>query len=302
MQHCPFTRSEISSNRKIKLMPNIPKIPLGDYVENFVEFLEVNLSFVFEGIIEVLSFVLANLEALFSIGPPIFWAIIFTGLAGRLAGWKVALFAILGFLYIINIGLWDASMKTISLVLTAQLIILIVGIPLGIWAGRSDKVHNMIRPVLDFLQTMPAFVYLIPAIMFLGLGVVPGAVATFIFAIAPLIRLTDLGIRQVPKDLIEASDAFGATEIQKLFKVQLPVARTTIMAGLNQSIMLSLSMVVIAAMIGAGGLGSEVLRAIQRVNIGNGFEAGLAVVILAIYLDRITATFGSRNTDQAKSK
>lgn len=283
-------------------MPNIPKIPLGDYVENFVEFLEVNLSFVFEGIIEVLSFVLANLEALFSIGPPIFWAIIFTGLAGRLAGWKVALFAILGFLYIINIGLWDASMKTISLVLTAQLIILIVGIPLGIWAGRSDKVHNMIRPVLDFLQTMPAFVYLIPAIMFLGLGVVPGAVATFIFAIAPLIRLTDLGIRQVPKDLIEASDAFGATEIQKLFKVQLPVARTTIMAGLNQSIMLSLSMVVIAAMIGAGGLGSEVLRAIQRVNIGNGFEAGLAVVILAIYLDRITATFGSRNTDQAKSK
>ncbi len=273
---------------------SIPRIPLGDYVETFVDFLESNLAVVFDGIIDVLSFVLANLESLFLLGPPMLWAAIFAAIAWRLAGWKVAVFALIGFGYIVNIGLWTASVKTISLVLTAELIILIIGIPLGIWAGRNDKVHSMIRPVLDFLQTMPAFVYLIPAVMFLGLGMVPGVVATFIFAIAPLIRLTDLGIRQVPNDLIEASDAFGATEMQKLFKVQLPVARTTIMAGVNQSIMLGLSMVVIAAMIGAGGLGSEVLRAIQRVNIGNGFEAGLAVVILAIYLDRITATFGSQ--------
>jgi glycine betaine/proline transport system permease protein len=272
----------------------IPRIPLGEYVERAVEVLDANLQFLFTAVTDVLGFILTNLQALFSSGPPWIWVLLLSLLAWRLAGWQVALFSIIGLGFIVNVGLWGPAVTTIALVLTAELIILVVGIPIGILAGRNDSVHGALRPVLDFLQTMPAFVYLIPAIMFLGLGMVPGVVATFIFAIAPLVRLTDLGIRQVPRDLIDASDAFGATELQKLFKVQLPVARTTIMAGVNQSIMLSLSMVVIAAMIGAGGLGSEVLRAIQRVNIGNGFEAGLAVVILAIYFDRLTATLGAK--------
>lgn len=275
---------------------DIPKLPIGEYVESIVKLLDDNLQFLFTAIIEVLSLVLETLESVFNAGPPMIWVVALSLLAWRLAGWKMALFSVIGLGFIVNINLWEPAVTTIALVLTAELIIMSVGIPLGIWAGRNDSVHGTMRPILDFLQTMPAFVYLIPAIMFLGLGVVPGVVATFIFAIAPLVRLTDLGIRQVPKDLIEASNTFGATELQKLFKVQLPVARTTIMAGVNQSIMLGLSMVVIAAMIGAGGLGSEVLRAIQRVNIGSGFEAGMAVVILAIYFDRLTATFGKART------
>ncbi len=275
---------------------SIPRIPLGDQIEKLVEFLENTLPFLINSVQALLGFVLSQLQSFLELGHPMVWVVVFTAIAAWIAGWKVGLFSLLGFGYILNIGLWDPAMDTIALVITAELILMIIGIPIGIWAGRNDTVHNLVRPVLDFLQTMPAFVYLIPAVMFLGLGMVPGVVATFIFAIAPLIRLTDLGIRQVPKDLIEASDAFGSTEWQKLIKVQLPVARTTIMAGVNQSIMLGLSMVVIAAMIGAGGLGSEVLRAIQRINIGNGFEAGLAVVILAIYLDRITATFGDRRS------
>lgn len=275
---------------------SIPRIPLGDQIEKLVEFLENTFPFLIGSVQTLLGFVLSQLQAFLGLDHPMLWVVVFTAIATWIAGWKVGLFSLLGFGYILNIGLWDPAMDTIALVITAELILLIIGIPIGIWAGRNDTVHNLVRPVLDFLQTMPAFVYLIPAVMFLGLGMVPGVVATFIFAIAPLIRLTDLGIRQVPKDLIEASDAFGSTEWQKLIKVQLPVARTTIMAGVNQSIMLGLSMVVIAAMIGAGGLGSEVLRAIQRINIGNGFEAGLAVVILAIYLDRITATFGDRRS------
>jgi len=279
---------------------SIPRIPLGEQIEKFVEFLENTFPFFIDSVETVLGFVLSQLQSFLELGHPLVWVFFFAAVATWIAGWRVGLFAFLGFGYILNVGLWSPAMDTIALVVTAELILMTIGIPIGIWAGRNDTVHSLVRPLLDFLQTMPAFVYLIPAVMFLGLGMVPGVVATFIFAIAPLIRLTDLGIRQVPKDLIEASDAFGASEWQKLIKVQLPVARTTIMAGVNQSIMLGLSMVVIAAMIGAGGLGSEVLRAIQRINIGSGFEAGLAVVILAIYLDRITATFGGRRVTSVK--
>ena len=167
-----------------------------------------------------------------------------------------------------------------------------LGIPLGIWAARSDPVERIVRPVLDLMQTMPAFVYLIPAAMFFGLGRVPGVVATIIFAMPPAVRLTNLGIRQVPEELIETGLAFGCTSGQLLLKVQLPTARPSIMAGVNQTIMLALSMVVIASMIGAGGLGDTVLRGIQRLDVGLGFEGGLGVVILAIILDRITQSFG----------
>ena len=215
-------------------------------------------------------------------------------LAWRLAGWQIAVFSIIGLLVTENIGLWVPFIETLALVLTAEILVMVVGLPLGIYAARSDKANSIIRPILDFMQTMPAFVYLIPAVMFFGLGLVPGVVATFVFALPPLIRLTNLGIRQVPKELVEAADAFGATNMQKLLKVQIPVAKPTIMAGVNQSIMLGLSMVVIAAMIGAGGVGTNVLRGIQRLQVGEGFEAGLVVVILAIILDRMTASFGQR--------
>lgn len=225
---------------------------------------------------------------------PLILIAIIAFLAWRLAGWQIALFSIIGLLLTENIGLWVPFVETLALVLTAEILVMVVGLPLGIYSARSDKANAIIRPILDFMQTMPAFVYLIPAVMFFGLGLVPGVVATFVFALPPLIRLTNLGIRQVPKELVEAADAFGATNMQKLLKVQIPVAKPTIMAGVNQSIMLGLSMVVIAAMIGAGGVGTNVLRGIQRLQVGEGFEAGLAVVILAIILDRMTAGFGQR--------
>jgi glycine betaine/proline transport system permease protein len=183
-------------------------------------------------------------------------------------------------------------MKTFALVTTATLIALIIGIPLGIWMSRNDKLNKFMRPVLDFMQTMPAFVYLIPAVTFFDLGTVPGAVATIIFAMPPIVRLTSLGIRQVPSDVVEASRSFGATPRQMLFKVQIPLAMPTILAGLNQTIMLSLSMVVISSMIGSGGLGDVVLKGISQMRIGEGFEGGLAVVILAMILDRITQSIG----------
>jgi glycine betaine/proline transport system permease protein len=207
---------------------------------------------------------------------------------------SVSIFSVAGLLLIWNIGLWNATVSTLSLVLAATFIAVGLGLPLGIFAALNDKANKVIMPVLDFMQTMPAFVYLIPAIPFFGLGKVSAVFATVIFGMPPAIRLTSLGIRQVPGELIEASDAFGTTWKQKLLKVQLPMAVPTIMAGINQTIMLSLSMVVIAAMIGAGGLGGEVLRAIQRFQPGKGFEAGLGVVILAIILDRITQNIGKK--------
>ncbi|MCH8475359.1 MAG: proline/glycine betaine ABC transporter permease [Opitutales bacterium] len=278
----------------MNFIATIPKLPLDEWVEWFVALLRGNVRWLFDGIRNGLNWVLGNIEGFLSIGHPLILLGILVVLAFVIAGWRMGVFTLLGFGYILNAGLWPEMVQTLSLVVTAEIFILAIGLPLGIWAGRNDKVHTTLRPILDFLQTLPAFVYLIPAVMFFGIGMVPGAVATLIFAIAPLIRLTSLGIRQVPKDLIEASDAFGADEVQKLFKVQLPVARTTIMAGVNQSIMLGLSMVIIAAMAGAQGLGREVLAAIQRVDVGNGFVAGLAVVILAIFLDRLTATFGEK--------
>jgi glycine betaine/proline transport system permease protein len=188
--------------------------------------------------------------------------------------------------------LWTGTMESLSLVLASTVIAVVIGIPLGIAMARSDTVASIVRPVLDLMQTMPAFVYLIPAAMFFGLGAVPGTIATVIFAMPPVVRLTNLGIRQVHAEFVEAGLAFGCTSRQLLFKVQLPNAMPSIMAGINQTIMLSLSMVVIASMIGAGGLGNTVLTGIQRLNVGLGFEGGLAVVILAVILDRITQSFG----------
>ncbi len=178
--------------------------------------------------------------------------------------------------------------QTLTLVLTSSLIALVIGVPLGIWMAKSKVFAVINKPILDFMQTMPAFVYLIPAVAFFGIGMVPGVIASVIFAMPPTVRMTNLGIRQVPNDLIEAADSYGSTGWQKLFKVQLPLAKSTLMAGVNQSMMLSLSMVVIASMIGAMGLGNKVYFAVGRNDAGGGFAAGLAIVILAIILDRIT--------------
>jgi glycine betaine/proline transport system permease protein len=191
-----------------------------------------------------------------------------------------------------HMGLWEAMMETLSLVIASTLMAVIIGLPLGIAMARRDSVAAIVRPILDLMQTMPAFVYLIPAAMFFGLGAVPGAIATVIFAMPPVVRLTNLGIRQVHAEFIEAGNAFGCTSSQLLFKVQLPNAMPSIMAGINQTIMLSLSMVVIASMIGAGGIGNTVLTGIQRLDVGTGFEGGLAVVILAVILDRLTQSLG----------
>ncbi len=268
------------------------RIPLRDWVTTAVEYLERELGPVFDGFSAFIYFLVDNLKEGMLFLPPIVLILIITGITWYMAGWKNSIIAFLGLLLSENIGLWEAFVETLALVLSAEIIVILVGLPLGIWAARSDRFNAILRPILDFMQTMPAFVYLIPAVMFFGLGLVPGVVATFVFALPPLIRLTNLGIRQVPVELVEAADAFGATEFQKLMRVQIPVAKPTILAGVNQSIMLGLSMVVIAAMIGAGGLGEDVLRGIQRLQVGQGFEAGLVVVILAIILDRITAGIG----------
>lgn len=270
------------------------EIPIADAVEGVVNFFLDHFQSAFQAVSNVIFTVVDALTTLLLAAPPWLLILLITLAAWSLAGRGVAAFALLGLLLVENLGLWEPTFETFGLILSAEAIVLIVGLPLGIWAARSDGVDKALRPLLDFMQTMPAFVYLIPAVMFFGLGLVPGVMATVVFALPPLVRLTNLGIRQVPKDLIEAGQSFGSSPWQLLFKVQLPIAKPTIMAGINQSIMLALSMVVIAAMIGAGGLGAEVLRGIQRLEVGRGFAAGLAVVVLAIMLDRVTQSLGQR--------
>ncbi len=224
---------------------------------------------------------------------PVLLTIILAMAAYLLAGRGIVVFTVIGFFLIWAMDLWSPTVDTLALVLSATLFALAVGIPVGILSARFEAVQRAIRPVLDFMQTMPAFVYLIPAVIFFGTGEVPGAIATLVFATPPAVRLTNLGIRQVPSEVVEAGQAFGATDLQLLFKAQLPIAMPTILAGVNQTIMLSLSMVVIAAMIGAGGLGAVVLSGITQMKLGLGFEGGIAVVILAIYLDRVTQALGA---------
>lgn len=270
----------------------IPRIPLGEWVDAFVASLYVHFEEVFRGF----SYVIGGFVDLFTnfltLIPPFFMIIIVCFLIWYTTR-KISLvvFALIGLLFILNINYWGQTMQTLALVLTSVIISIIVGIPIGILASQNERFSKILRPTLDFMQTMPAFVYLIPAITFFGVGVVPGIIASVIFAMPPTIRFTDLGIRQVPEDLIEAANAFGSTTPQKLFKVQLPLATGTIMAGVNQSIMLSLSMVVTASLVGAPGLGVDVYRSVTQVNIGMGFEAGLAIVVIAIILDRITQGF-----------
>lgn len=268
---------------------------IDDAANAAVDYVLDNFSPVLDAISAAIGLVTDSVTAAL-VGSPA-WATIgvFVALALWRVGWRFALFALLALALIVGMNLWEQTMETLALVLAATGIAVVLGIPLGIAMARRGWVAATLRPVLDLMQTMPAFVYLIPAAMFFGLGAVPGTIATVIFSMPPVVRLTNLGIRQVNSEFVEAGLAFGCTDWQLLVKVQIPNALPSIMAGINQTIMLALSMVVIASMIGAGGLGNTVLTGIQRLDVGLGFQGGLAVVVLAIILDRITQSLGQRS-------
>lgn len=264
------------------------RLPLGKWVNSGVEWLLDNFGSAFDAFTASVTSVTDSLRSGLGLFPWFVIIIIFALLAWRAKGWRLASGTTIGLYIIYNLELWAPFLDTLILVLIASLVSLIIGIPLGILAARGDRFHKILSPGLDFMQTMPSFVYLIPALMFFSLGTVSAVFATVIFSMPPVIRLTDLGIRQVPTDLVEVGEAFGSSPSQMLFKIQLPLALPTIMAGINQTMMLSLSMVVISAMIGAQGLGAGVLESIAQMDIGKGFEYGLAVVILAMILDRLS--------------
>jgi len=274
----------------------MPKLPVGEAAEALVDGIDGYFGWLLDGISGGLQFLVGGFEDILLLIPApvlILLASVLVWLVTR-RDIRLAGLTLLGLLLIWNLNLWNLAMLTLALVIVSTVLALAISIPIGIAAAGSEPLNAALRPVLDFMQTMPSFVYLIPAVIFFGLGSVPGIIATVVFAMPPALRLTNLGIRQVPRELIEVADAFGSTPRQKLLKVQIPVALPTIMAGVNQCIMLALSMTVIASMIGAGGLGYQVLVGIQRVDIGMGFEAGLAIVILAIILDRITQSLAPR--------
>jgi len=272
------------------------RIPLGRWVEVIIDFITDTFGFLFDFVATVVSGAYEIVDAVFSMPP--FWAVIIVlaalGFAAR--GWKFAIGTVIGLTLIVGVDQWDNAMDTLALVLVASIIAILIAVPLGIAAAKSRTTSNFLRPILDFTQTMPAFVYLIPALILFGIGVVPGVVATIIFAVAPGVRLTELGIRGVDTEVVEAGQAFGASPWRILRQIQLPLALPSIMAGINQVIMLSLSMVVIAGMVGAGGLGQPVVASLNRIDVALGFEAGLSVVILAIFLDRLTAALGGGET------
>src|SRR5690554_3744105 len=271
----------------------IPKLPVAEWVDKIVEWITSTFAFIFNPIREDFGdFMSWIADFLDNIPVAIVILVVVVGaffITGRKFG--LAIFSLMGLLFVYNQGLWTEFMSTFTLVLIASLLSIIIGVPIGILMSKSRTVEAIMLPTLDFMQTMPAFVYLIPAVVFFSIGMVPGVFASLIFATPPTVRFTNLAIRQVSTELIEAAEAFGSTGFQRLFKVELPMAKTTIMAGINQTVMLSLSMVVIASMIGAPGLGRPVISALQRAQAGPGFVAGVSIVILAIIMDRFTQCF-----------
>ncbi len=267
----------------------MPEIDIGAPVGALVDWLTIHFAPLFSVITSIMLFLLDAVLAVLTIPHAMVVTVVFVALALLERKWGFGLFTLVAFLLIQAMGLWLEAMQTLAVVVVATVLAVAIGIPVGIWAARSRRASGVIRPVLDFMQTLPVFVYLIPAVFFFGIGVVPGVVATTVFAIPPAVRLTELGIRSVDRETVEASIAFGAKPRQILREVQLPLAMPSIMAGVNQTLMLALSMVVIAGLVGAGGLGAVVVRGISTLDVGAGFEGGLAVVFLAIYLDRLTA-------------
>jgi glycine betaine/proline transport system permease protein len=268
------------------------RIPLDRWIADSVNWLSFNYRPTFQAMKRPIEVILQNVDAILQAVPPIAFIVILALLAWRVAGWRVGLFTAAAMTMVGMIGLWTQTMTTLSMVLAAVLVCIVIGVPLGILAARSDRFAGGLRPVLDVMQTTPAFVYLVPVVMLFSIGTVAGVIATIIFALPPLIRLTNLGIRGVPEDVVEAAEAFGSSEGEILFKVRLPLALPTIMAGVNQTIMLALSMVVIAAMIGASGLGVPVVEGLNALRIGVAGIGGVAIVLLAIVLDRITQAIG----------
>ena len=269
------------------------RLPLGDWVEAGVDWITANLAILFDFIKTIITGIYDAIEFILIEPPELVLILVLAAIAFVVRGWKMAVGTVVGLFVIVLVNQWDNAMATLALTIVAAFFALLIAIPLGIWAARNDTVSTIVRPILDFLQTMPAFVYLIPAIILFNVGVVPGIIATIAFAMAPGVRLTELGIRGVNREIVEAGTAFGASPGRILRQIQLPLALPTIMTGVNQIIMLSLSMVVIAAMVGAGGLGQPIVQSLQRIDIGLGSEAGLSVVILAIFLDRVTNALGN---------
>jgi glycine betaine/proline transport system permease protein len=264
------------------------KIPVGRWGKAFFDLLTSNLAWLFNAISSAITWSLEGLIAILLFFPPVIVILAIGALAYFLQrSWKLALAVVIGLFFIVNQGLWKETVETLALVVGAAAVSMAIGVPVGIAAAHREWLYRVLQPILDLMQTLPTFVYLIPALVLFGLGLAPGLIATVIFAVPAPIRLTYLGLTSVPKQLIEAGEAFGATKQQLLWKVELPAALPTIMAGLTQCIMLSLSMVVIAALVGANGLGKPVVRALNSVNIPLGLESGLAIVVLAIVLDRI---------------
>lgn len=268
------------------------RIPIGQWVKVGVDWVRDNLDALTDVIADVARWLVGSLTDILLVVPIPLAIVIAALLAWLVRSWQLAIGTALTFILIVGMDMWEASMQTLSLVLVAATIAVVIGVPLGIWSARNDVVRAIIKPVLDFMQTMPGLVYLIPAIVFFSIGVVPGLVATVIFALPPAVRLTDLGIRGVDTETVEAGRAFGATPSQILRGIQLPLAMPTIMTGVNQVIMLALSMAVIAGFAGADGLGKVVIQALSTVNVPLGVEAGLSVVIIAVFLDRVTAALG----------
>jgi len=272
-------------------------VPLGNWISAAVDWVVNNFRWLFQLIRIPVSYVLNGIESFLLWLPPVLFVLIVGLFAWQFAGRGIAIFSLLAMFAIGLIGAWSETMTTLALVITAVVLCAVVGLPLGVAAARSDRIESIIRPILDAMQTLPAFVYLVPVVMLFGTGTVPGVIVTFIFAVPPLIRLTNIGIRQVSEETIEASLSFGSTPQQMLWEVQIPLAMPTILAGVNQSIMLALSMVVIASLIAVEGLGQMVNRGIGRLDVGLAAVGGLGIVLMAIVLDRITQAVGQSSGD-----
>jgi len=275
---------------------------VGGKFKTIIDWLSAWFDWLFEIITDVVENILWLFEVILGTPHPLIIIAALIVIAFFTARYGVAIFTAIGFLLILSMGYWTETMDTLALIFTAVVVTLTIGLPLGVLTSKKDWIAQGIRPILDFMQTLPPFVYLIPAVIFFSVGKVPGVVATLIFALPPAVRLTNLGIRQVPVEIKEAAASFGSTPTQMLFKAELPSALPTIMAGVNQTIMLALSMVVVAGLIGAEGLGGLVVKAVQQNKVGLGFESGISIVILAIFLDRVTQALGTLSTEKGNKK